>query len=74
MFKTLESFRKQIDVTINKVIVAQEKLSLAESRVNEAKLIVRAKADSIRGEADALVVRANQINSMLDALVPDSLS
>ena len=72
MFKTVESFRKQLDNVMSKVEVADLKLALAGTKLAEAKLAVRRKADEIRGEADALIVRANQINNMLDAIGPGS--
>ena len=74
MFKTLVGFRSQVDKLLEKVVIAEIKINDAKLKQQEATKILVEKAKEIRGEADALVVRANQINAMLDALVPDTLS
>ena len=68
MFKTVESFQKQITNLMKKVDLAGDNVVKAETKLEDAETAVFQRADEIRGEADALIVRANQINAMLDGL------
>ena len=66
IFKTLESFQKKMDGAIQKSMKAQEAVDLAKMKQHDVNMGMLETADSIRAEADALIVRANQINKMLD--------
>ena len=68
-FKSLASFSKQLEMVLAKSDKALSKLEDAQLAVLDAEKGVLDKADEIRGEADALIVRANQINKMVDAVV-----
>ena len=69
MFKTVESFQKQITKAIDKMNLRQAAVTKALNAKTEARKEALEVADSVRGEADALIVRANQINKMVDTLV-----
>ena len=68
-FKSIASFSKQLEMVLAKEEKVMIKLVDAGRAVEDAKTQVFAKADEIRGEADALIKRANQINEMVDAVV-----
>jgi len=69
MFRSIESFQAQLNKTIAGLNKANDKVIKAEVELLIAQATVADKADDIRAEADALIVRANQINKMVDEIV-----
>lgn len=72
MFKTLESFQKQLYKVVAKLETAQDAVDKAMLAKVDAKLNVYDKADAIRAEADAMIVRANQINKMVEKITDNA--
>lgn len=68
IFKTVESFRKQLDKAIDKVKLSEARVEEAKVNFGDSVASALGVADSITAEADALIVRANQINAMVDAV------
>lgn len=66
MLKTTESFQKKIDKAIQRSMYAQDAVDRVVMKQRDVNARLLDTADEIRGEADALIVRANQINKMLD--------
>ena len=72
MFKTLESFQRQLYKVVAKLETAQDAVDQALLARADAKLAIYNKADAIRAEADAMLRRANQINTMVEKITKNA--